>query len=242
MNRRNLRRITLWLSLILVILGCGAPTLVTPPPSAPGAGSFETIIAQTAEAAQTQTAIFLPPSATPSLTPAPTKTFTVTPTPTATILFLIQTNTSVPTATSSIVGGGGNSTGSGGGSGSGSSGGGFVKPTATPQEWTCRILSKSPDKAVNVLGGSKVKTTWTVQNTGTKTWPKDGVDVVYQSGARLNAGKPYYDIPTGVGPGGTVKISVTMEMPKRPKEYSTRWSLMVGQTQFCSVRFVFNVE
>jgi hypothetical protein len=93
-----------------------------------------------------------------------------------------------------------------------------------------------------LVAGTSFKATWTVQNTGTKTWPKQGVDVVYQSGARLNAGKPYYDIPAGVGPGGTVTISVTMEVPKRPKEYSTRWSLMVGRTQFCSVQFVFEAK
>lgn len=242
MSRRNVRRITLWLVVILVILGCGTPALVTPPPSASGPGSVETIIVQTAEAARTQTAIVLPPSATPSLIPSPTKTSTVTPTPTATILFLIATNTSVPTATSVFVGSGGGSTGAGSGTGSGGSGSGFVKPTATPQEWTCRVLSKSPANNTVITAGTSVKTTWTVQNTGTKTWPKQGVDVVYQSGARLNAGKPYYDIPAGVGPGGTVTISVTMEVPKRPKEYSTRWTLMVGKTQFCSVQFVFEAK
>jgi hypothetical protein len=241
MSRRNVRRITLWLIVILVILGCGTPALVTPPPSASGPGSVETIIVQTAQAAQTQTAILLPPSATPSLIPSPTKTFTVTPTPTATILFLIATRTNVPTATSAFAGGGGNSTG-GTGTGSGGSGDGFVKPTATPQEWTCRILSRSPARGATFPAGSSFKATWTVQNTGTKTWPKQGVDVVYQSGARLIAGKPYYDIPAGVGPGGTVTISVTMEVPKRPKEYSTRWSLMVGKTHFCSVQFVFEAK
>lgn len=239
MNRRNVRRITLWLIVIMVILGCGTPALVTPPPSASGPGSIETIIVQTAMAAQTQTAIRLPPSATPSLIPSPTKTSTVTPTPTATILFLIATHTSAPAATSPFIGGGGSNTGTGSGTGGGS---GFVKPTATPQEWTCRVLSKSPANNTVLVAGTSFKATWTVQNTGTKTWPKQGVDVVYQSGARLNAGKPYYDIPAGVGPGGTVTISVTMEVPKRPKEYSTRWSLMVGRTQFCSVQFVFEAK
>lgn len=242
MNRRNVRRLTLWLIVILVILGCGTPALVTPPPSASGPGSIETIIVQTAMAAQTQTAIRLPPSATPSLIPSPTKTSTVTPTPTATILFLIATHTSVPAATSPFIGGGGSNTGTGSGTGGGGSGSGFVKPTATPQEWTCRVLSKSPANNTVLVAGTSFKATWTVQNTGTKTWPKQGVDVVYQSGARLNAGKPYYDIPAGVGPGGTVTISVTMEVPKRPKEYSTRWSLMVGRTQFCSVQFVFEAK
>lgn len=239
MSERNFRQITLWLVVILVILGCGAPTLVTPPSSPSGTGSVETIIVQTAQAAQTQTAILLPPSATPTFTPSPTKTFTVTPTPTATVLFLISTKTSVPTATSPFVEDDGNSTGNGSGSGSG---GGFVKPTATPQEWTCRVLSRSPARGAIITAGSSIKATWTVQNTGTKTWPKQGVDVVYQSGARLNAGKPYYDIPSAVGPGSTVTISVTMEIPKRPKEYSTRWSLMVGRTQFCSVQFVFEAK
>jgi hypothetical protein len=242
MNRRNVRRITLWLIVILVILGCATPALVTPPPSASGPGAVETIIVQTAMAAQTQTAIRLPPSATPSLIPSPTRTSTVTPTPTATILFLIATNTSVPAATSPFTGGGGSNTGAGSGTGGGGSGSGFVKPTATPQEWTCRVLSKSPANNTVLVAGTSFKATWTVQNTGTKTWPKQGVDVVYQSGARLNAGKPYYDIPAGVGPGGTVIISVTMEVPKRPKEYSTRWSLMVGRTQFCSVQFVFEAK
>lgn len=238
MDRRKVRHITLWLVVVLVILGCGAPALVTPPPSAPGPDSIETIIAQTAIAAQTETALVLPPSATPSLTRPPTKTLTVTPTPTATVLFLISTKTSVPIATSLFTEGEGNSTGSG----SSGSGDGFVKPTATPQEWNCRVLSKSPANNTTITAGTSFKAIWTVQNTGTKTWPKKGVDVVYQSGAHLNTGKPYYDIPVGVSPGGTLRISVTMEVPKRPKDYSTRWSLMVGKTHFCSVQFVFEAR
>ncbi len=231
MNRRIVRRVTLWLILGLVILGCGAPALVTPPPPVPAPGSVETIIVRTAGAAQTQTAIVRPPTSTPSFTPSPSKTPTITPTPTATVLFLIATNTSLPEGllADDLEDGNGDNGGHDG----------YVKPTATPSEWACRVLYKNLPRGAVVPAGSSYKVTWTVQNTGTKTWPKKGVDVVYQSGARLNLGKPYYDIPTGVGPGGTVTISVTMEIPKRPKEYSTRWSLMVGRTQFCSVQFVF---
>jgi len=132
--------------------------------------------------------------------------------------------------------------GSGTGSGSGNTGDGYIKPTATPQEWTCHILSKSPADGTVIPGDSSFKAMWTVENTGTKTWPKKGVDVVYQSGARLNAGKPYYDIPYGVAPGSTMTISVTMSVPKLQKDYSTRWSLKVGRTEFCSVRFAFQVK
>jgi hypothetical protein len=221
----------------LVILGCATPALVTPPPSESGPVSIETLIVQTALAAQTQTAILAPPTATPTPIPSPTKTFTITPTPTATILFLIatKTNTSVPTGL--FAGEDGDGTGSG--VGNNGDGDGFVKPTATPSEWACRVLSRRPARGAIVPAGSSFTAIWTVQNTGTKTWPKKGVDVVYESGARLNVGRPYYDIPAGVGPGSTVTISVKMEVPKIPKEYNMRWSLMVGRTQFCSVQFVF---
>jgi len=234
MNRRMVRRITIWLILGLVILGCATPVMVTPPPSISEPGLVETVIVQTANAAQTQTAIVNPATHTPTLTPSPTKTATITPTPTATILFLFPTATSVPTNTLS--------SGLAGGTGSGNTGDGFVKPTAAPREWACRILSKSPANGAVLTGGSSFKAIWTVQNTGSKTWPKQGVDVVYASGVRLNSGKPYYDIPYGVSPGGTMTISVTMSIPTRQKDYSTRWTLKVGRTEFCSVRFAFEVK
>lgn len=242
MNRRAVRRITLWLILGSVILGCVTPAVVTPPPDS-GPVSVETIIVQTAQAAQTQTAIVAPDTATPTLVPSPTKTLTITPTPTATVLFLLVTgtNTSVPTGLFADDNGGGGS-GSGSGGGGDTNGGGFVKPTATPSEWACRILSRNPVRGVVIPAGSTFTAVWTVQNTGTKTWPKQGVDVVYESGARINPGKPYYDIPAGVAPGGTVRISVPMEVPKRPKDYSMRWSLKVGRTNFCSIQFVFTAR
>jgi hypothetical protein len=219
----------------LVILGCATPALVTPPPSVSGPRSLGTLIVQTALAAQTQTAVVASSTATPTSIPSPTRTATVSPTPTATVRFLFATNTALPTGLFAGDEGDGTSTGNGNDDGTD----GFVKPTATPSEWACRVLSKSPPRDAVVLAGSSIKAVWTVQNTGTKTWPKKGVDVVYQSGARLNVGKPYYDIPAGTGPGSIVTISVTMEIPKRPKEYNMRWSLMVGKTQFCSVQFVF---
>jgi hypothetical protein len=241
MSRRNVRRITLWLVVILVILGCGTPALVTSPPSASGPGSVETIIVQTAQAAQTQTAILAPDIPTLTLIPSPTKTFTITPTPTATVLFLFPTRTSTSVPTGIFADTDGGSSGSGSGSRSEDQDG-FIKPTATPSQWACRVLSRSPARGAVIPAGSSFTAVWTVQNTGTSTWPKKGVDVVYQSGARLNHGKPYYDIPAGVAPGGTVRISVTMEVPRMQKEYSTRWSLMVGKTHFCSVQFVFEAR
>jgi hypothetical protein len=130
----------------------------------------------------------------------------------------------------------------GGGGGNNGGGNGYVKPTATPREWACRILYRYPDKGTIIPGGSSFKATWSVQNTGTKSWPKKGVDVVFSSGAHLHTGKPYYDIPAAIGTGGTVTISVTMTVPKRSKTYQTRWSLKVGRTEFCGVQIVVEVK
>lgn len=244
MDRRVVRRITLWLALGLVILGCATPALVTPPPSISEPGSVETIIVQTAVAARTQTAIVASSTPTATTIPSPTKTATITPTPTATVLFLLttQTNTLVPTG---LFADEDDEDGDDSGNGAGDDDGdqdGFVKPTATASQWSCRVLSKSPVNGAVIPAGTTFTVRWTVQNTGTSAWPKKGVDVVYESGAQLNVGKPYYDIPAAVGTGGTVSISVEMEVPKIPKEYNMRWSLKVGRTNFCSVRFVFETR
>jgi hypothetical protein len=239
MSRRTVRRITLWLILGLVILGCGTPTLVTSPPSVSSdPGSVETVVAQTAAAAQAQTLTAVPPTNTPTFTPVVTRTPTVSPTATATFLFLFPTETSLPAGVFDDNNG---SSGGGGGSGDDDEDG-YVKPTATASQWDCRVLSKSPANDAVIVGGTRFQAIWTVQNTGTSTWPKKGVDVVLESGARLQVGKPYYDIPNGVSPGGTLRISVTLEVPKRAKDYNTRWSLKVGRTNFCSVRFQFSVQ
>jgi len=232
MSRRIVRRVTLWLTFGLVILGCATPVLVTPPPSVSEPGVAEIIIVQTADAAQTQTMVALPPTSTPTLIPLPTRTATISPTPTATLLFLRPTNTELPEGffEDEVGTDDGNSS-------EDEESDGFQR---TPPEWACRVLSKSPRNG-DIVTGDSFKAIWTVQNTGTQTWPKKSVDVVYASGARLNHGKPYYDIPAAVAPGGTVTISVTMYV-RLSKDYNTRWTLKIGKTEFCPVRFAFTVQ
>lgn len=238
MNRRIVRRITLWLLVGLILLGCASPVFVTPPPSLPASGGIKTIVVQTAAAAQTKTAILLPTSTdTPTNTPLPTRTATITPTPTSTIVFLFLTKSG---PTEEFFGDeGGNGGGNGGEGGDNASG--YVKPTVV-KEWACRVTSRYPPRNAIIAGGSTFRATWTVVNSGTKTWPKNGVDVVYRSGAHLHEGKPYLDIPATVGPGGKITISITMTAPKRPNEYSTRWALRVGETDFCQMKIAFEVK
>jgi hypothetical protein len=82
----------LLLTIVPVLLACELPVLFQPEPSNLAPGSIETIVFETAAAAQTQTAIVLPPpTRTPTLTPPPTGTPTETSTPTATVVFIPPT-------------------------------------------------------------------------------------------------------------------------------------------------------
>ena len=230
MHRRNVRRITLWLVVVLAILSCASPVLVTPPPSVPISEPVETIIVQTAVVAQTQTARVLPPTWTATTTSLPTKTPTVTPTPTATVLFLPPTATSLPEGFFDDDE-----------EANGDDDSGYVKPEVV-REWDCRVISKSPPMGTVIKGGTDFNAVWVVENTGTKTWPKKGVDLAYHSGAHLHEGKPYRDIPRTIGPGGTIALTVPMTAPKLSKTYSTRWGLRVGRTDFCAAKFVIEVK
>jgi len=94
MNNQTIKTIIPLLAVLLVQLACELPVLSTPASSNPEPASIETIIAGTAAAAQTQTALALPsPTETPTITPQPTETPTETPTPTATVIFIIPTST-----------------------------------------------------------------------------------------------------------------------------------------------------
>jgi hypothetical protein len=91
---RNFRTLAL-LAAIAVILAC-VPTLAPSAPPTLDPPSINTIIAQTAGAAATQTAMWMPPSSTSSLTPLPTNTPRVTPTSTPTFIFRLYTATPTP--------------------------------------------------------------------------------------------------------------------------------------------------
>lgn len=230
MKRRSVRRISLYLIVGLIILGCAAPVLITPPPpSTLAADSLETIVVQTGIAAQTQTAVVLPPTRTKTATPLPTRTTTITPTPTATFLFLYPTQTSLPEgffADDEEDDEDGED--------------GYQKPVVV-REWDCRVISRSPAKGAVISRGSNFNAIWNVENTGTKTWPKKGVDVVFYTGARIHE-KAYYDIPATVGKGGKVTVVVPLTAPKRKDTFSTTWVLQVGKEAFCPMRIKFETE
>ena len=210
-------RAVLQLTTVLAIaaLSCDVgyvlPSQSTFPTSGPG--EVETVVAGTAQSAQTQTAELMPATATPSLTPTVTSTSTLTPTITATFLFSLRSP--VPTRTETPPGGGATQF-------SGSEG------------YACRLVSQNPEDGTEFNPNAKFDMIWTLQNTGNKTWQADDVDFAYVSGRKMHD-QDVYDLPRNVPPGESVNMTVNMNAPKVVNEWKTVWTLRVGGNDFCHV-------
>jgi hypothetical protein len=229
-------------AIVMAFSSC-APQPFIAPPSQPSLNPFaiDTLIAQTAAVAQKETLTALPPTDTPALptdTPLPSKTPTRTPTSTATVLFLFPTetlDTSILLEPTTSLGDNGGSAGEEEGDDDDG------RSKYKDKEWACIVLSKSPAESTIISPKSRFKVRWIIENTGTKTWPKKGVDVVFLSGARVHD-RAYYDIPKTVYPGGTVMIELTFTAPPTRKTYNAYWTLRVGNRNFCTMPITFNVN
>ena len=221
-------------TLVLITLACALPFSPAPSqvalPTMP-AGALETIIVQTAGAAQTMTSVALPtftPTATDTVTPS------ITPTPTVTFIYKLYTDTPIPSETPTIsftVEGGGSS-------GEGGEDAGPDKSVFTGKEWTCGQVGVFPPKNTEYKVKSRFTVYWTLMNTGTKTWPLTGVDFVYSGGYR-HEGTKIQDFGLTIPPGGKITVSATFVAPKRPGEFQTIFHLMVGKRDFCGVNYPF---
>jgi len=146
---------------LLAILGCASPFSTSPflpnEPSEP----IETVIVRTADAAFTQTAMAIPPTATPSQTPFPTKTASITPSPTVTFVFSTWTPLAPPT--DSVI--------------------------LTGNDYSCTVASSSPSAPISPRTDFDAK--WVVYNTGRKSWDRTSTDYYYSSGARMHNRSAY---------------------------------------------------
>ncbi len=206
-----------------LIISCDISTFVPAQIPLPTAvpGAIEIIVAQTAAAAATQTAAHMPPTLTPSITPLPSQTPSETPTPTVTFVFRLPTFTKVKTATPVP------SSGGGGGGGSSS--------------YSCSLVSRSPDNGAVFSGGASFTENWKVKNNGSSKWTTTGVDFIYVSGENMS-GINGFDLPSGVNPGGTITLSVSMTAPNTAGSHKTTWALRAGKNQFCTVSVTITVN
>ncbi len=140
----------------VVVMSCDVSTLVVPAPVPTlGPGGINTIVAQTAGAAATQTAALIPPTLTPSMTPTATRTPTVTPSLTPTFLFILATLSKTPT------------------------------PGPASGDLACKLVSQSPDDGATMTKNEVFTVSWKVKNTGASTWDSKAVDFIYLSGTKM---------------------------------------------------------
>lgn len=240
MKGQRIHRKIMWLGTALFLLACVSPLLATSlPPQTPQVLLPElmgTSIEQTAAAAQTQTVVYAPPTLTPTLTPLPTRTsvvFTSTPT----FIYLLPTITPLPTWTPlpGIIVQLPPGTGDAGNNGT---------PTDSPftdREWTCAIRGKSPPMGTVMPQGESFYVSITLMNTGTRTWPYNSVDFIYQNGLRIE-GRKIQDLPRSVARGQEITLQSLLVAPKQPGIYNTTWTLKVGNNPFCGVKYSFKVD
>ena len=237
--RKFLLLIVLLFALLACVLPGGAVPEVPPLPTFDESG-LGTTIAGTAIAAQTQTAISLPTS---TNTPTPTHTPSITPTSTPTFIFLLSTSTPIPTYTLPPTVGTIATPGSGGVIDDNNDGVPDKKDpkTMTGKEWTCSTLGAYPPRNTVFKPGAHFHVEWTIFNSGTKSWPYYGVDLVYQGGYR-NEDTKIQDFTVSVPSGGEVKVGASFIAPKVAGQYQTFFHLMVGKRNFCGIKYTFFVE
>lgn len=213
-------KLFVWVTALALILAC-APALATPAVPTVDPGAVGTIIAQTVNAAGTQTAAALP-----SLTPSPTltpivNTDTPVPTATATVIFILSSPTPlvIPTFTSSSSGGGGTSS----------------------DNFACRVSRVSPANGTAFNPRDDFDAIWTVRNIGQRNWDRNSIDIIYSRGDRIHKVSGY-DLDANVRVGDSIDVGVDMQAPKDSGTYNTTWVMRRGDNNFCTLTLTIVVR
>jgi hypothetical protein len=215
-------KLVIWISALALILACvpaigiGTPAVPTVDP-----GVIGTFIAQTVNAASTQTAAVMPSATlTPSVTPTrPTET--PSPTFTSTVIFILSSPTPVvlPTFTSVSLGGSGTSS----------------------DNYACSVTRVTPPNGSSFDPRDDFDVFWTVRNIGQRNWNRSDVDYIYSSGTKLHKVSGY-DLSENVRVGNSIDLGVDMQAPKDEGTYSTVWTMRIGNREFCPLRFTIVVR
>ena len=208
-------RYLLWFMALVTIVACvpgsAAPIIPTIDPNAIG-----TLIAQTANAALTQTARAMP-TVTPTATITPTRaTSTPEPTATATVIFRFFSPTAPVPATPTLA-------------------------AASNRAYSCQVMSVIPANGTTMAGRTDFDAIWRVRNNGQRNWNKDDVDYLFLDGDRIHTVESY-DLPDTVRIGETVDLIVDMVAPKNSGSYTTNWTVRVDIRNFCMMSLTIVVQ
>ena len=215
MVRRTQNKMIVLILAAAIVLAC-VPTSASVPTPIPtfDPNSINTVIAQTAGAAATQTARMLTPTFTPTVTSIPAQILITTEMPTVTFVFFL------PTLTPTIV---------------------PIQPGSSGERYECQIFSQTPAENSAMGKGQTFETRWLVANVGTDVWDKNSMDYRYVSGDKIHLAAAY-DLDQSVSPGESTEIVVQMRAPTYSGTFSTRWRINIGNTQFCTMKLTIVVN
>ncbi len=117
-----------------------------------------------------------------------------------------------------------------------------VESVAATKDYACALVSQKPKDWTKMQRRNIFDATWTVKNTGTKTWGKSGVDFKYVSGTKMHTYEDAYDLSKDVGAGKTITLIVDMISPKTKGYYTAVWGLYKGSQAFCKLSVTINVN
>jgi hypothetical protein len=109
----------------------------------------------------------------------------------------------------------------------------------------CQLVSQDPPDNSTLAANTTYNFTWEIKNTGTEKWDKSEYDVIFVSsttGTSMNGGSTYFDLPSTVSPGETVKISGKGTTPSATGSYSETWAIAKGKNPICPFDVVIKVQ
>lgn len=204
-------------AMAILVISCDVSTILPSGAAfpSPAPGVFETIVAGTAGAAQTQTAVLMPATPTLTFTPTVTRTPTLTPTLTPTFIWRLGTVTPKRTPTSTL--------------------------GATAGDLECKLVSQTPEDGTELAPSTDFDAVWRVRNTGSAAWDETDIDFAYVSGRKMHK-RAVYDLPDNVNKGQSVDLVVDMVAPDENGTYKVVWSLQRGGDDFCVVNMTIKVK
>lgn len=117
-----------------------------------------------------------------------------------------------------------------------------VENVSASKDYACTLVSQKPKDWTKMQRRQIFDATWTVRNTGTKTWGKSGIDFKYVSGTKMHTHGDSYDLAKDVGSGKSTTLIVDMVSPKTKGYYTAVWGLYKGNQVFCKLSITINVN
>jgi hypothetical protein len=118
--------------------------------------------------------------------------------------------------------------------------GGTTGTTIPVTGGSCQLVSTSPSSSVSA--GADLDVSWSVKNTGTRTWDVSSVDYKYVSGTKLQKRGDRYDMLQSVKSGETVKLVIDVVAPNSAGSYTTNWALIEGNNTICNLSYTLRVK